>query len=273
MMDSVTALPRYPAIMLSAGVGGSIEATMDLDSTGRVVMRSYRLTRATHQIFDMSLRSALPQFRFKPGQPGTAMPTSLALEVVYANGGGDSLPSAPVFRQEDTPRGLRITLGRELMPRTEPSPRFSGGTIRDIQIAAIRGLMPKMPVDSGVAWCLSIVRPGTRRPEDYDPPRELLSLAPSGFVPISRCPHTWISMMGLRDEQGRQVEARPLGVRDPAALVIQGITPWSETAALVRLEIREGSGGRIFVCYVTRPDARSREWMLKCSNLERFWVS
>ncbi|MEX2181844.1 MAG: energy transducer TonB [Gemmatimonadaceae bacterium] len=62
--------PRYPDILRAGGVEGEVLATFEVDTTGRVVISSFKVLRKSHDLFEAAVRSALPQMRFLPAEIG-----------------------------------------------------------------------------------------------------------------------------------------------------------------------------------------------------------
>jgi protein TonB len=65
-----SAAPRYPDILRSAGVEGKVTAQFEVDTTGRVIISSFRVISSDHAMFEQSLRAALPGMRFIPAEIG-----------------------------------------------------------------------------------------------------------------------------------------------------------------------------------------------------------
>jgi protein TonB len=65
-----TATPRYPAMLQSAGVEGSVRAQFVVDTLGRVEPGSFRALESTHDLFTAAVRDALSRARFKPAEVG-----------------------------------------------------------------------------------------------------------------------------------------------------------------------------------------------------------
>lgn len=65
-----SAVPRYPEILKSAGVEGEVLAQFVVDTTGRAESESFRVLKATHDLFATAVRSALPNMRFIPAEVG-----------------------------------------------------------------------------------------------------------------------------------------------------------------------------------------------------------
>jgi protein TonB len=65
-----TATPRYPAMLQSAGVEGSVRAQFVVDTLGRVEQGSFRALESTHDLFTAAVRDALSRARFKPAEAG-----------------------------------------------------------------------------------------------------------------------------------------------------------------------------------------------------------
>lgn len=62
--------PRYPDILRSGGVEGEVLAQFEVDTTGRVIVTSFKVLRSSHAMFEASVRSALPNMRFLPAEIG-----------------------------------------------------------------------------------------------------------------------------------------------------------------------------------------------------------
>lgn len=62
--------PRYPDILKSGGVEGEVLAQFEVDTTGRVVINSFRVLRSSHALFEQAVRSSLPNMRFLPAEIG-----------------------------------------------------------------------------------------------------------------------------------------------------------------------------------------------------------
>ena len=65
-----TATPRYPSMLQSAGVEGSVRAQFVVDTLGRVEQGSFRALDATHDLFTAAVRDALLRARFSPAEVG-----------------------------------------------------------------------------------------------------------------------------------------------------------------------------------------------------------
>ena len=64
------AVPRYPSMLQSAGVEGSIRAQFVVDTLGRVEQGSFRALESTHDLFTAAVREALVRARFTPAELG-----------------------------------------------------------------------------------------------------------------------------------------------------------------------------------------------------------
>ncbi len=65
-----TGQPRYPDILRSAGVEGKVTAQFEVDTTGRVVIATFRVINTDHALFETAVRNALPLMRFIPAEIG-----------------------------------------------------------------------------------------------------------------------------------------------------------------------------------------------------------
>jgi protein TonB len=64
--EPTSAAPEYPAHLLNSGLQGLAEVRYVVDTLGFVDTLSYRVVRATHIDFAVSVRRALPGMRFRP---------------------------------------------------------------------------------------------------------------------------------------------------------------------------------------------------------------
>jgi protein TonB len=62
--------PRYPDILRSAGVEGKVTAQFEVDTSGRVLIPTFRVISSDHAMFEAAVRSALPNMRFIPAEIG-----------------------------------------------------------------------------------------------------------------------------------------------------------------------------------------------------------
>ena len=65
-----SAAPAYPDILRQAGVEGEALVSFVVDTTGRVDLGSFRVIRATHDLFATAVKNALPRMRFLPAELG-----------------------------------------------------------------------------------------------------------------------------------------------------------------------------------------------------------
>lgn len=66
-------VPRYPAVLASAGVEGTVTAQFVVDTLGAVERGSIRLARSTHVLFADAVTATLQHMRFVPAQAGGRM--------------------------------------------------------------------------------------------------------------------------------------------------------------------------------------------------------
>lgn len=62
--------PKYPDILRQAGVEGDVLATFVVDTTGRADVSTFKVLRATHELFGTAVKQALPTMRFIPAEVG-----------------------------------------------------------------------------------------------------------------------------------------------------------------------------------------------------------
>jgi protein TonB len=65
-----SAPPRYPSMLQSAGVEGSVRAQFVVDTLGRVEQGSFRALESTHDLFTAAVREAMTRARFSPATAG-----------------------------------------------------------------------------------------------------------------------------------------------------------------------------------------------------------
>jgi periplasmic protein TonB len=65
-----SAAPAYPDILRQAGVEGEALVSFVVDTTGRVDLGSFKVIRATHDLFATAVKNALPRMRFLPAELG-----------------------------------------------------------------------------------------------------------------------------------------------------------------------------------------------------------
>ena len=63
-----SAAPVYPDILRQAGVEGEALVSFVVDTSGRVDPGTFKVIRATHDLFAMAVKNALPRMRFFPAE-------------------------------------------------------------------------------------------------------------------------------------------------------------------------------------------------------------
>lgn len=61
-------VPRYPSLLASASIEGTVVAQFVVDTLGRVEPASLEILRADHALFEQSVREALARMRFAPAE-------------------------------------------------------------------------------------------------------------------------------------------------------------------------------------------------------------
>jgi protein TonB len=74
----VSAKPRYPDRLRTAGVNGRVRIRFVVDTTGRVDPTSVQILESTHELFTTAVRDILPSLRFKPSEANGQRVRSLA---------------------------------------------------------------------------------------------------------------------------------------------------------------------------------------------------
>lgn len=62
--------PRYPEILKSAGISGSVFVQFVIDTTGRADMKTFKVLKSDHELFTSAVRAHLPAMRFFPAEIG-----------------------------------------------------------------------------------------------------------------------------------------------------------------------------------------------------------
>jgi protein TonB len=62
--------PKYPSMLESSRVEGSVLAQFVVDTTGKADMSTFKILQASNELFGSSLKSVLPSWRFYPAEAG-----------------------------------------------------------------------------------------------------------------------------------------------------------------------------------------------------------
>lgn len=62
--------PKYPSMLESSRVEGEVLAQFVVDTSGRAEMSTFKVLKASNDLFASSLKSILPQWRFYPAEAG-----------------------------------------------------------------------------------------------------------------------------------------------------------------------------------------------------------
>lgn len=65
-----SATPRYPQMLVSAGIVGRVVAQFVVDTTGRVEVGTFEVIESDHEQFTQAVRQVLPRLRFYPAEIG-----------------------------------------------------------------------------------------------------------------------------------------------------------------------------------------------------------
>jgi len=65
-----TGIPRYPDPLRSSGVEGEVQAQFVVNEDGRAESSSFKVLKATNELFASAVRAALPQMRFYAAEVG-----------------------------------------------------------------------------------------------------------------------------------------------------------------------------------------------------------
>ena len=158
-------------------------------------------------------------------------------------------PRQTVTSARATPTGFAFNIG--LLPRAEPPPVLLVNERRAVQLTAVLAVIEMTELASGQAICVSLGKGPTGLDEDA------IALLRNRFpqvVPRYECPHTYLTMMGLRDLDGARIQRRPEGVTDPVIINVEKVVPWVEGLVMVEVSTWWGTTGREFTCEITPGD-------------------
>jgi TonB family protein len=62
--------PRYPAMLHSANIEGTVLAQFVVDTTGRVVPSTFKVVASSHELFTQAVRNILAELRYTPAEVG-----------------------------------------------------------------------------------------------------------------------------------------------------------------------------------------------------------
>lgn len=62
--------PRYPDMLKSANIEGTVEAQFVVDTTGRYKPGSFKLLKSSHDLFTQAIKNVLPNMKFYPAEIG-----------------------------------------------------------------------------------------------------------------------------------------------------------------------------------------------------------
>ncbi len=74
--------PSYPDILRAAGVGGDLIVQLVVDTSGLPLPATLKVVRSPHELFEVSVRSVLPQLRFRPATVGARRVRQL-IQLIY----------------------------------------------------------------------------------------------------------------------------------------------------------------------------------------------
>jgi TonB family protein len=257
-------MPRYPDILLGAGVGGEVRVSYTIDSAGHVVPASLAILRSTHQLFASSVKVVVPKWTFVPALVhGRA--AAVRYEEVFEFQATAELGYA---RSEvttiayDTAEGVvpRTTIG---VPSRDPSAAtfFSDDELLEAQRTVLavlaKGAASHDSSKAGtvITLCVTVRRDGAPVPADAQTLRGLETPGRHAVAP-GQCPPTYVTM--IHDSKGR----RPKGWIDPFSLTITDAEGWTRDIVRVWADLHQGTGTAHCRCHVAR--ARST-WAATCA--------
>ena len=123
--------PRYPDMLRSANVEGEVLAQFIVNADGTVDMGSFKVLKSTHDLFNASVRNALPQMRFEPARVGN-QPVRQLMQMPFSF-------SLSKSRYEESKVGPALVGGSESRvtrqrPRYAPGPETGNTTPGRVQL-------------------------------------------------------------------------------------------------------------------------------------------
>jgi len=98
--------PRYPDMLRSAHIEGSVLAQFVVDTTGRPIMDTFKVLKSDHDLFTNAVRNSLPMMRFAPARVGgkavkqlVQMPFQFSLSHNAATTSGVQIPQPSMSRR------------------------------------------------------------------------------------------------------------------------------------------------------------------------------
>lgn len=267
--------PRYPSVLVAAGLGGSVSYRVMVDSTGSAEPSTFTPVKASHPAFEGGVRDAVAQWHWEPATDrGHAVewwfrgvvdflvpPPELA---------GLGVPPAEILaRRTDRDSGTVIVVGWP--PRDTGVGKPAAEAVRDVRILALRELVATLVgaytgKDVPIA-CISFRdRPdGPGASRALAPDADALAAVSQPGVAVvvpARCPPTFASMARV---EGRVIP--PGG--DPYQVWVGSPEPWVKGVFLVDGGTARGPAGTNFRCWA---DVRRALPVVKCW-VAGYWVS
>ena len=250
--------PRYPDILLQAGVSGTVRVKFVVDTIGRISWGAgLQVLASRHDMFAQSVKQAITGWLFEPGLK-SGRPVAVWFEQVFdfdTPPNVDEQSGAPVVAQPDTLDGVpRMVIGPG---RQDPAAAssFSPADLLDAQRTTLVSVAPDPIGDSAgrprVTVCLTVIRDGLSVPGDSATLAALAAPGRRAVIPRD-CPRTYAGM--IYDPKKRA----PSGWIDPYAMVVTHVIPWNAETVLIRAQVVQGTGSYVYRCAVTRESASWR---------------
>jgi TonB family protein len=255
--------PVYPEELAAVRVPGTVELEATVGIDGVVDTSKMRVIQSTHALFTNAARAAVGAWRFRPAESDGALVEARGrLLLQFSVAERHLIPNIPALDTARVFNGVFAKLGWRALPSAPPT-HVDSADVDAVIESIVRSIGGR--VDNSRGFCLD-----WSPTERGDPPASLLArLAAAGspWLPPSRCPTTYASMIQQLDSLGR-APVRPPGYLDPQWLTIRDVVAWTADVFVFRVSRTVGSGGEQGRCQAAR--GPSNTWKVHCGELARF---
>jgi hypothetical protein len=229
-------------------VEGEVFAQYEVDTSGRALIQSLRITRSTHVLFTNAVRNVLPRLRFEPPRR-LGIPVRVRVEeiVTFKHGGGEvwrlSAGTLPEFGVDST-GVLRTIIAAWIAYDSIEAPRLTREDSLEIYVQTVDWVRRNdSDTTSRVSFCVEAR--GAELPGMFF---ERWTARDRPVVPKDRCPRTYTTMVAPRDS----TRIAPPGWIDPHIITLHNVRPWARDLVVLEATVWQGTAGRGLICQVSR---------------------